>query len=201
MRTRHYWLLLSAAYGILNAGAKWKEITDTFLRDIGVLLLEYVPQLFYRRFSRERLTLAVELVDDILFAAPRHRLTQVINRVKDDYMLGTVVYGSHSEKEFCNTIHGDHKLQCFELLVISRLRRKEPEDTLKNNEKARFGSLNSSIGWLGIAASQCRAHAASFIQQKKPLPYVKDLVTQVYVLRGLKKRGTTVSYCKPLRLK
>lgn len=34
-RTKLYWILLSATYGLVNASAKWQEELDTFFSSIG----------------------------------------------------------------------------------------------------------------------------------------------------------------------
>lgn len=47
-----YWLLLTAAYGLVNAGAKWQEHSDRILCSFGLQQFKYVPQLFYKREQR-----------------------------------------------------------------------------------------------------------------------------------------------------
>lgn len=64
-----------------------------------------------------------------------------------------------------------------------------------------FRSLNSSIRWLGIAASSFCALVASLLQQQGRLPTVKDLFTQLNVLKGLKQRFTCVTYTRPDKAK
>ena len=48
----HYWLLLTSAYGLVNANAKWQEQSDLFLNTIEFTQLIFVPQLFYISNSR-----------------------------------------------------------------------------------------------------------------------------------------------------
>ena len=66
-RTRHYWLLLAAAYGLVNSNAKWQAHSDTCLTQLGFQQLKYVPQLFFVRDESDLRALAVKIVDDILF--------------------------------------------------------------------------------------------------------------------------------------
>ena len=41
-----YWLLLTAAYGLVNANAKWQEEIDGYLLSLGFEQSVYIPQLF-----------------------------------------------------------------------------------------------------------------------------------------------------------
>ena len=41
----HYWLLLKAWYGLLNANAKWQNEIDTFFHELGLHQLLYARQL------------------------------------------------------------------------------------------------------------------------------------------------------------
>ena len=67
-RYRHYWLLLSAAYGLVNAGAQWQQLSDDVLRGFGFLQSVQVPQLFYLKANGKLVVAAVKVVDDIMFA-------------------------------------------------------------------------------------------------------------------------------------
>ncbi|PXF39635.1 hypothetical protein BWQ96_10233 [Gracilariopsis chorda] len=109
--------------------------------------------------------LAVKVVDDILFAATRNRLSTVIERIQGEYKLGTIVFGPGfiqfygleilPRDDYNITVNGEHKLEGLPLPRIDRMR---PE---------------------------------------RPLPRVKDLVTQLNVLKTLKKKSTTVRYLQP----
>jgi len=58
-------------------------------------------------------------------------------------------------------------------------------------------SINSSLGWLGIAASPFCAFYASYLQQKLPNACVSSLVSQVNALRLLKKLGSRIFFPRP----
>ena len=92
-RYRHYWLLLSAAYGLVNAGAKWQQLSDDVLRGFGFLQSVQVPQLFYLKANGKLVVAAVKVVDDIMFAGKRAKLSEVIGEIAKSYKLGTIVYG------------------------------------------------------------------------------------------------------------
>jgi len=68
-----YWLLLTAAYGLVNANAKWQKHSDEVVRSIGFLQLVFVPQLFYWKNGNELAMVAVKVVDHILFAGMNHQ--------------------------------------------------------------------------------------------------------------------------------
>ncbi len=52
-RSKFYWLLLTAAYGLGNASAKWLEQLDNFFSSLGFIQLIHIPQLFFSsRFER-----------------------------------------------------------------------------------------------------------------------------------------------------
>ncbi len=57
-----YWLLLTAAYGLVNANVNWQESSDNFLRCIKFEQLVYVPQLFYMKKDSSLQILAVKLL-------------------------------------------------------------------------------------------------------------------------------------------
>ena len=207
-RYQQYWLLLSAAYGLANAGAKWQQLSDDVLRASGFKQLVYVPQLFYKEGDGKTVIVAVKVVDDILFAGEKERITEVIENIKKQYKLGTIVYGPGKiqlyglmitqDEDMTIMIDADEKMQGYHAPTISRLKRKEQDTLLNGIELASFRSLNSCIGWLGVAASPFCAFTASYLQQKGPAPYVKDMVTQINLLNNLKKRGTSLRFTRPV---
>jgi len=206
-RSSHYWLLLAATYGLVNANAKWQEHSDHFLSSIGYKQLSYIPQLFYITESSKLVSAAVKVVDDVLMAGNLDRLKQIVEKVKCSYELGTVVYGPGVFQFFGLTViqsddltvqlHANDKINACEAFPIDRQRRKQVDAPLNKLENSSYRSLNSSLGWIGVAISPFCAHAASYLQQKGPTPTVGDLITQINMLRSLKKLGTTVTFNRP----
>ena len=49
MKASHLWLLLTAAYGLVNANAKWHFQSDNLMLVIGLTQSTHVPQLFYKK--------------------------------------------------------------------------------------------------------------------------------------------------------
>lgn len=60
-----------------------------------------------------------------------------------------------------------------------------------------FRSLNSSPGWLGIAASQLCAFYSSYLQHRVPTASFSDLFLQIESLRHLRKLGLSIFYTIP----
>lgn len=198
------WLLLTAAYGLVNAGAKWQDQCDKFFRGLGLKQLTYVPQVFYLKSANTLEMLAVKVVDDVLFAGPVSTVKKVIEKIKKVYELGTIVYGPaaflffglHIVQDDTMEIfvHADDKLDALTCFPIDRHRRKDLEELLNPVELSSFRSVNSSLVWLGIASSPFCALYASYLQQKAPNARVKDLIAQINSIRLLKKLGSKISY-------
>ena len=204
-----YWLLLTAAYGLVNANAKWQDHIDNFLFGLGLSQLVYVPQLFYKIENDILSIAAVKVVDDILLCGERRYVQDIIDLISNSYELGTILFGPGTiiffgmtitqSDDYVITIHADDKLESMQPFPLTRLRRKEIDDALNDVELSAFRSLNSSIGWMGIAASPFCALTASYLQQKGPHPTVRDLVTQTNMLRTLKRLGSVIKFKTPSR--
>lgn len=207
-RRPFYCLLLTAAYGLVNASAEWQRHSDDFLRSLGFLQLVHVPQLFYMRRCEKRCLLAVKVVDDFLLAGEDVCTREVVKQVSKKYNVGTIVFGlgtfsffglnilQDTDGSIC--IRGDDKLDQLESHPISRLRRKESEEGLNAVELFAYGYLNGSLGFLGNAASPFCDFATSFLQQRRSNPLVKDLVCQMNMVGDLKRLGSTISFQRPI---
>ena len=206
-RYRYLWLLLAASYGLVNANAKWQEAIDNFLSGVGFNQLVYVPQLFFKKKGDDISVIAVKIVDDILFACPLDLLKSVVNKISSKYKLGTIVYGPGNfryngltisqDTDFIISIHADDKLEALQPYPIDRYRRKQMEEKLNAIELTSFRSLNSSISWIGVAASPFCSFASSYLQQKLPDTTVSDLVAQLNITRELKKLGSSLKFKRP----
>jgi len=150
---------------------------------------------------------AVKIVDDILFTGSEEHVRSIIDHIRSKYQLGTVLYGPGTflffglticqDTDFSVTVHGDCKLNALEAFPIDRNRRKQIDTPLNDIELQAFRSVNSSIGWLGIAASPFCSLYASYLQRKAPMPLVRDLVCQINSIWTLKKLGTTIRFKRP----
>lgn len=86
--------------------------------------------------------------------------------------------------------HGDEKIRA-QGFQYSGVRSIYYDERLNEIDLKAFQSLNSSLGWLGVAASPFCAHAASVLQQKWFKVAIKDIITQVNILRPIKNMGST----------
>ena len=203
----HYWLLLTSAYGLVNANAKWQEQSDSFLNTIGFTQLIFVPQLFYISKEGKLQIVAVKVVDDILFAGEESYVKSTIKKIQDNYELGTIAYGPGSFlfyglqisqlEDFTISVHADDKLNAIECYPIDRNRRKQNDSILNSIEERSFRSVNSSLGWIGTVSSLFCSFYASYLQQKVPETTIHDLITQINAVRHLKKLGTITTYKRP----
>ena len=129
------------------------------------------------------------VVDDILFSGELWHLTKIVATVQSTYELWTVAYGPGTfqffgiivtqSEDFNIQIHADLKIASCEAYPMSRQRRKQIEEPLNQLEKSSYFSLNSSLGWIGVAASPFCAHAANYLQQKGANPSVENLIIQI----------------------
>jgi len=203
----HYWLLLTAAYGLVNASAKWQAKIDGSFLEMGFKQLVYIPQLFYKKENSILKALAVKIVDDVLIASTEAHLTVVVKQICSKYNVGTIVYGPGSflfnglnvtqDEDLSITVDADQKLQAIEPYPISRYRRKEIDKKANSIEIGSFRSVNGQLGWIGTAASPLCAHSSSSLQQMVPQMKVKAIVDQINYVRFLKKLGTVIRFRRP----
>ena len=129
-RYRHYWLLLSAAYGLANAGAKWQQVSDDELRGFGFVQSVQVLQLFCLKSKEKLVVAAVKVVDDIMFDGKRAHLSKVIGEIAKNYKLRTIVYGpdqiqfygltSIQLEDITVIFVGEEKIQDYQLPSMTR---------------------------------------------------------------------------------
>ena len=201
------WLLLAAAYGLVNANSKWQIQSDKVLTDMGLEQCTYVPQLFTLKVNGKIVLIVAKIVDDMLATGELAMTEQFIKKFNIQFKLGTVNYGPgllrfyglniRQFDDFHCTIDGDEKLEALEPSPISRSRRREIDEQLNDIERSSFMSVNASINWLGITASPLCAFYSSYLQQRMPINNVGNLTLQSAVLRKLQKIGTLTCYPTP----
>lgn len=126
--------------------------------------------------SSRLVLLVAKLVDDPLITGDDALISDFLSKFNIVSELGTIKHGPgvirfngltifQNENMFC-IIDGDDKLNVPEPMVISRECRKQTDYPLNSTKSKHLRSLNSSLGWLEIAASPFCSFFASYYQQK-----------------------------------
>lgn len=173
------WRLDTAAYGLVNYNAKWHKMSDNFFRELGLKQCTFMPQLFYARDTTNNLAIvAAKIVGDIIINGIRTFVEQFLQTFNNRFMLGSIpsgpgilrFYGMDmiQNEDYRSTINADDKLGVIETFLLTRCRRRLPDETRTSVERSSFMSVNSSIGWLWISASPLCAFYSSYLQQRSP---------------------------------
>lgn len=163
-RGKCLWLLLTAAYGLVNANAKWQVISDQELHEIGFYCSIVLPHLFYLKSHDDDIVAALaKIVDGFLICGACSTIYNVIKSKQKYFTLVTIThrpgllryFGLNilQHDDYKVTIDGDDKLNDIETAPLTRMRRLESHERQTNAEQKIFASINSSVGWLCITAS------------------------------------------------
>ncbi len=207
LKTTHVWLLLTAAYGLVNANAKWQNKSDDVMFQLGLTQSKFIPQLFYKKEGGKLVLIVAKIVDDLKAAGVGNNAKNFLENFHKVFNLGTINHGpgrlrffginTVQSKDFTVTTDADDKMEAVSEYPLTRQRRKEPEMKLNDMERSEFASVNSSLGWIGTAASPLCSFYSSYLQQKAPHTTVSNLTEQISIVRKLKKYGTSISYPRP----
>lgn len=205
MRSTHLWLLLTAAYGLVNA--KWQVQSGACGYELGLRECQQIPQLFYKRHAEELLVFAAKVVHDMKVAGSGANAKVLIDQFNKKFKLGMVAkspeklrfFGMSTTKNDDMTIStdADDKPNPLNEYAPTRIRRKQSDAPLNDLEKAIIESTNSSLGWIGSAALPFCSFSASCLQEKSPETKVYHLIEERIILRKLKNVRTTISYPRP----
>lgn len=201
---------MTATYGLGNANAKWQAQSYQLFIHLSLIQCPIIPQLFYLIRNGKLCLLAAKIVNDILITGEQHAVDQFLNGFYSKYKFGTVAHGPGQlrqlrffgfnivqEDDFTCSINGDEKLKALEQCPIPRVRKLELESELTAAERSAFMSLNSSLGWLGIAASPFCAFYSSYMQKMLPSANVPVLPAQTAALCVVKTLGSNISFPNP----
>lgn len=89
-RVPKMWLLLCAAYGLINSNAKWQVQSDQELKDMHFEQIAVIPQLFMLRRNGRLVVLLAKIVDDILLTGVPEVVQEVIERFNNRFTLGNI---------------------------------------------------------------------------------------------------------------
>lgn len=78
MKSTHLWLLLTAAYRLVNENAKWQMNSDGCFLSLGLIPFRRIPQLLYEHANGELLLVVGKIVGDILAAGDNDNAKSVL---------------------------------------------------------------------------------------------------------------------------
>lgn len=207
MKATHMWLLLTAAYGLVNANAKWQNHSDNLMFELNLSQSKFIPQLFFKKEGGILVLIVAKIVDDLKAAGIGDNAKNFLEQFHKHFKFGAVNRGpgklrffginTMQNEDFTVGTDADDKLDAVTEYPFTRRRRKQSEEELNTIEKSVFASVNSSLGWIGTAASPFCSFYSSYLQQKEPAIKVSPLIEQVNIVRKLKKLGTKISYPRP----
>lgn len=162
-RAKVMWLLLAAAYGLVNENYKWQHLSDELFLLIGFEHTALLRQRFFIRRKRSIVVLAAKMVDDILLCGLYKQVPAVLDPLNHRFTLATVVHGAvpprfsglnliqHPEKSV--VVDWEDKLEVIRVESIIRFLRREVDSPINAVHRRSFASVDVPIGWLGITVS------------------------------------------------
>lgn len=152
--------------------------------------------------------LAAKIVDDLQVTVPIKIVDKLNSEVSPLFELGTISHGpgrlrinrinKFQNEDFICSIDAEEMLTDPERYPLTRFLRRETNFSLNAVQKSAFMSVNSSLGWLGLASSPFCAFYEIYLQQFIPAATVSVLILQSNALSTLNKLGTCVSYPLPI---
>lgn len=178
MKSTQIWPLLTAAYGLVNVNAKWQVQSNKVFYDLGFNQCQKISQRFYFDSRDEIVLVVAKIVGDIKVARKSDRASKFISELNKKFELGTVWSGPDQMRffglnlkeadEFTISPDANNELKNVDEFQLLQLCRKEFNNKQNRIEKSAFASANSSLDWIGIAASLVYSPYSSCSQLKAP---------------------------------
>lgn len=90
---KHYWFLLDASYGLVNANAKLQQYSDDLFWSLGLNRVAYFPQLLNSHDDSGKFQgIKVKIVNEVFIAAEKSATDVIVHEIQRKYDVGTVVY-------------------------------------------------------------------------------------------------------------
>lgn len=102
---RCVWLLLTTAYGLINANAKWKMLSDLILTDMGFRQAPVLLQLFVLMQNKVLMEIIAMIVDDFSLTGTQSITHPLIARIPFKVEIGTIANGSGHVRYFGINFH------------------------------------------------------------------------------------------------
>lgn len=158
------WVLLAAAYGLVNSNAKWQVKSDDALTSLSLVQSSTIPQLFLHFYSENHVDLVViKMADAILATGTDCALRSFAQDFGKKFNLAEITHGPGrlrffglkiiQHEDFSCSIDGDEKLNALEPYQLSLFRRPQSDEKMNAIEQKAFMSIKARIGWLGITSS------------------------------------------------
>lgn len=142
--------------------------------------------MFFKKLDRKIVLLVARVVEDTNVAGAENNAQTLIEKLIKRFELDTFASGPGRLRFFeINTVQhedmkvstdADDKLNFLNEYLLTRIRRKQSDDSKNDFETLVFASTNSSSRWIGSAASLFCLFYASYLQQKAPHTKVCHLV-------------------------
>lgn len=92
-RRRCLWLLMTAAYGLVNSNSKCKVQSDVLLVQLGFTRVPLVPQLFYIVANKKVTPMCSKIFYDLLLAGKSEITDKLTHRINANFPLEAVARG------------------------------------------------------------------------------------------------------------
>lgn len=99
------WLLLTAAYGLMNYNCKWQVLSDKILLYIEFLPVAVLPQLFVLYQGGKRVAIIARIVEDLLLAGRPATTEPLIANIIARIEFETIAYGPGHLSNFGLNLH------------------------------------------------------------------------------------------------
>ena len=179
-------------YGLCDAARAWYLRVQKELKGLSVEMCRLDNSLFAWKRKGKLEGLICIYVDDFLYAGTEGFYRNVIQRLKQKFLIGSTesiafTYVGLSIKAYKDGITIDQKqyIAGLETIPINRKRASEKKDALSKDEKKPYRALTGQLSWvsthtrLDIAFEACRASSAFYGAKVEDLLRLNKLVERV----------------------
>ena len=186
------WKLNKTVYGLCDAARAWYLRVKNELKDLSVEMCRLDNSLFAWKRKGKLEGLICIYVDDFLYAGTEGFYRNVIQRLKQKFLIGSTesiafTYVGLSIKTYKDgiTIDQTHYIAGMETIPINRKRASEKKEELNEDEKKPYRGLTGQLSWISthtrpdIAFEACRASSAFYGAKVEDLRRLNKLVERV----------------------
>lgn len=89
----HFWIILAAQYGLVNAIAKWQSHSDVHIKLLQLNQVAVIPKRFFKREKGQLVLLVANIVGDLLITDENCFVETFRTEFDSNFTFGTVVHG------------------------------------------------------------------------------------------------------------